>query len=151
MSEFDDLFNRFFGGKRNQKKNKKEEISDFDEAKNDNIKKLIEMLDSMEEVTNSETAKQIDDNLGEPDRVEYYEEKGMFFEKKVWRVFGGEMVKVIISDEPFEVKKNEPTLTLKEQLDEAIKNEDYEIAANIRDAIKKEEKKQKKLQKNLTK
>ena len=75
----------------------------------------------------------------------------MFFEKKVWRVFGGEMVKVIISDEPFEVKKNEPTLTLKEQLDEAIKNEDYEIAANIRDAIKKEEKKQKKLQKNLTK
>lgn len=151
MSEFDDLFNRFFGGKRNQKKNKKEEISDFDEAKNDNIKKLIEMLDSMEEVTNSETAKQIDDNLGEPDRVEYYEEKGMFFEKKVWRVFGGEMVKVIISDEPFEVKKNESTLTLKEQLDEAIKNEDYEIAANIRDAIKKEEKKQKKLQKNLTK
>jgi hypothetical protein len=151
MSEFDDLFNRFFGGKKNQKKNKKEEISDFDEAKNDNIKKLIEMLDSMEEVTNSETAKQIDDNLGEPDRVEYYEEKGMFFEKKVWRVFGGEMVKVIISDEPFEVKKNEPTLTLKEQLDEAIKNEDYEIAANIRDAIKKEEKKQKKLQKNLTK
>lgn len=150
MSEFDDLFNKFFGGKKNKKENDDNESSDFNKAKDDNIKKLIEMISNMEEVTDSHIAGQIDDELGEADRVEYYEEDGVFFEKKTWKVFGGEMVKVIMSDEPFNTKKVEPTLTLQEQLEEAVKNEEYEIAANIRDAIKKEEKKQKKLLKNLT-
>jgi hypothetical protein len=150
MNTFDDLFNQFFGGERNKKNNEGKEPLDFNKAKDENIKKLIDMISNMEEITDSETAGQIDEKLGEADRVEYYEEDGMYFEKKTWKVFGGEMVKVIMSDEPFDVKKEESTLTLQEQLEEAVKNEEYEIAANIRDAIKKEEKKQKKLLKNLT-
>jgi hypothetical protein len=144
---FDDLFNQFFGGKRNKKKTDGDPL-DFHKAKDENIKKLIEMISNMEEITNPETAGQIDEQLGEADRVEYYEEDGMYFEKKTWKVFGGEMVKVLMSDEPFN-KKEEPTLTLQEQLDEAVKNENYEIAAKLRDAIKKEEKKRKKIQKDL--
>lgn len=149
MNTFDDLFNQFFGGERNKKKNEGNEPLDFNKAKDENIKKLIEMISNMEEITDMETAGQIDEQLGEADRVEYYEEDGMYFEKKTWKVVGGEMVKVLMSDEPFN-KKEESTLTLQEQLEQAVKNEEYEIAANIRDAIKKEEKKQKKLLKNLT-
>ena len=149
MNTFDDLFNQFFGGKRNKKNNEGKEPLDFNKAKDENIKKLIEMISNMEEITDMETAGQIDEQLGEADRVEYYEEDGMYFEKKTWKVVGGEMVKVLMSDEPF-VKKEEPTLTLEEQLEEAVKNEEYENAANIRDLIKKEERKQKKLLKNLT-
>lgn len=149
MAKFDDLFNQFFGGERNKKKNEGDEPLDFNKAKDENIKKLIDMISNMEEITDSETADQIYEQLGEADRVEYYEEDGMYFEKKTWKVFGGEMVKIIVSDEPF-VKKKEPTLTLQEQLEEAVKSENYEIAANIRDLIKKEEKKQKKFEKNLT-
>jgi hypothetical protein len=148
MNTFDDLFNQFFGGERNKKKNEGDEPIDFNKAKDENIKKLIEMISNMEEITNPETAGQIDEQLGEADRVEYYEEDGMYFEKKTWKVFGGEMVKVLMSDEPFN-KKEEPTLTLQEQLDEAVKNENYEIAAKLRDAIKKEEKKRKKIEKDL--
>ena len=149
MNTFDDLFNQFFGGERNKKKNEGKDPLDFNKAKDENIKKLIEMISNMEEITDMETAGQIDEQLGEADRVEYYEEDGMYFEKKTWKVVGGEMVKVLMSDEPFD-KKEEPTLTLQEQLEEAVKNEDYENAANIRDLIKKEERKQKKLLKNLT-
>lgn len=149
---FDDLFNQFFGGKRNKKKNDGEKPLDFNKAKDDNIKKLIEMISNMEEVTDSHIAGQIDDELGEPTHVEYYEEDGMYFEKKIWKVFGGEMIKVIMSDEPFvkHVPENkEIESSLQEQLDEAVKNEEYEIAAKLRDAIKKEEKKRKKTQKDL--
>ena len=149
MNTFDDLFNQFFGGERNKKNNEGKEPLDFNKAKDENIKKLIEMISNMEEITDMETAGQIDEQLGEADRVEYYEEDGMYFEKKTWKVVGGEMVKVLMSDEPFG-KKEETTLTLQEKLELAVKNEEYEIAANIRDAIKKEEKKQKKLLKNLT-
>ena len=148
MNTFDDLFNQFFGGKRNKKEKNGDDPLDFHKAKDENIKKLIEMISNMEEITDMETAGQIDEQLGEADRVEYYEEDGMYFEKKTWKVFGGEMVKVLMSDEPFN-KKEEPTLTLEEQLEEAVKNEEYEIAAKLRDAIKKEEKKRKKIQKDL--
>jgi excinuclease UvrABC helicase subunit UvrB len=148
MNTFDDLFDQFFGGKRNKKEKNGDDPLDFHKAKDENIKKLIEMISNMEEITNPETAGQIDEQLGEADRVEYYEEDGMYFEKKTWKVFGGEMVKVLMSDEPFN-KKEEPTLTLEEQLEEAVKNEEYEIAAKLRDAIKKEEKKRKKIQKDL--
>jgi hypothetical protein len=148
MNTFDDLFNQFFGGKRNKKEKNGDDPLNFHKAKDENIKKLIEMISNMEEITNPETAGQIDEQLGEADRVEYYEEDGMYFEKKTWKVFGGEMVKVLMSDEPFD-KKEEPTLTLQEQLEEAVKNENYEIAAKLRDAIKKEEKKRKKIEKDL--
>jgi len=152
MNTFDDLFNQFFGGKRNKKNNEGKEPLDFNKAKDENIKKLIEMISNMEEITDMETAGQIDEQLGEADRVEYYEEDGMYFEKKTWKVVGGEMVKVLMSDEPFDkyVPQNKQSeLTLQEQLEEAVKNEEYEIAAKLRDAIKKEEKKRKKIEKDL--
>lgn len=152
MKNFGDLFNQFFGGKRNKKKND-DESTDFNKSKDENMKKIFDIISSMEDVTGSNIGNDLDEKLGEPNKIEYYEEDGMYFEKKTWDVFGGEMVKVVMSDEPFDkilVEKEEITLSLQEQLEEAVKNEEYEIAANIRDAIKKEEKKQKKLLKNLT-
>jgi len=148
---FDNLFNQFFGGKGNKKKSG-DKSTDFNKANDDDVKNMIDMISNMEEVTGSYIAGQIDDELGEPNKVEYYEKDGIYFEKKTWKVSGGEMIKIIVSDEPFNknVEENkESRLTLQEQLEDAVKNEDYETAAKLRDLIKKEEKKQKKIQKDL--
>ena len=133
-NNFDDLFNEFF--KNNQNKN-------FDEAKNDNIKKLMDMLNDFGHVSDYNSPTDLDAKLGEPDRIERFEEDGFHFEKRIWNVYGGEIVCVAMLDIPLTEK---PTIvkTLDEQLEEAIENEDYEIAANIRDAIKKEKKIKKK-------
>ena len=137
---FDDLFNDFF-----------DKNDDNTNSHEENIEKFIDMITNYDEVDSLTHLNNVIDSLGEANTVEYYEEDGMFFEKRTWEVPGGNMVKIKVSEEPFNTTPEEPSLTLDEQLEEAIKNEDYEIAANIRDAIKKEEKKQKKLQKNLTK
>ena len=48
MNTFDDLFNQFFGGERNKKKNEGKDPLDFNKAKDENIKKLIEMISNMD-------------------------------------------------------------------------------------------------------
>lgn len=138
MGKFDDLFNKFFGRKREEKKEEKNES--FDDAKARNMKGLIDMLSKFEDVTNMAGSNQFDEEMGEPDKIEYYEEDGMYFQKKTWKVFGGEMVKVIASDEPINEESFEKTKSLQEQLEEAVANEDYEKAAFIRDEMAKEKK-----------
>ena len=87
--------------------------------------------------------KQMDTTLGKPDRIETFSDGHLFFEKKIWSTPSGDIVKVIVSDRPFET--NIPTTvkikSLQEQLDEAIANEDYLKAAEIRDLINPPKKK----------
>lgn len=135
-NNFDDLFNEFF-------KNNESENKNFDEAKTDNIKKLMDMLNDFGHVSDYNSPTELDAKLGEPDKVESFEEDGFQFEKRIWYVPGGEIVCVAMLDIPLNEKPTK-VKTLDEQLEEAIENEDYEIAANIRDAIKKEKKIKKK-------
>ncbi len=139
MGKFDELFNKFFGRKKGEKK-QDEKHESFDDAKSKNLKGLIDMLSKFEDVTNIAGSNEFDEEMGEPDKIEYYEEDGMYFQKKTWKVFGGEMVKVIASDEPIEEEPVKNTKSLEEQLEEAVANEDYEKAASIRDEIAKEKK-----------
>lgn len=138
MGKFDDLFNKFFGRKSEEKKEEKNES--FDEAKAKNLKGLIDMLSKFEEISDLGSSKVFDEEMGEPDKIEYYEENGMFFQKKTWKVFGGEMVKIVASDEPIKNDSVKKSKSLEEQLEEAVANEDYEKAAFIRDEMAKEKK-----------
>jgi excinuclease UvrABC helicase subunit UvrB len=131
---FDDLFNDFFGRRKNIKKEDKEkpepENNSIYSSSSNDINRLIDMLSSNET---------IDEKLGEPTNVEYYEEDGMFFERKTWKnVYGGEIIKTAISDQPFNETSKIKTKSLQELLLDAVNNEDYEEAARLRDEINKE-------------
>lgn len=139
--KFDDLFNDFLGKNNKKKILKKDENQEFDAEKEEQIKGLINMLDNIEHVDS------IDEQLGEPNKIESFEEDGFHFEKRTWYAFGGELVKVVMVDIPYTTITQEKPVnsqTLEELLVEAVENEDYEIAANIRDEIKKQKKIKKK-------
>ena len=135
---FDDLFNEFFG-----KKNKSSE--DRFSKMRDEAKKIIEMLGNFRGINNSideDIERMMDQNLGEPDEVINFQDGDLFFEKRIWHTPTGDFVKVIVTDKPLSkekpvVKKSKKVVEkpLQQQLDEAIANEDYEKAAQIRDLM----------------
>jgi hypothetical protein len=142
MENFDDLFNEFLG--------KNEENDEF---LTNEAKKIIDMIDGFKNInpdgiyTGSELDKlddELDNKLGEPDKIEYSTDGEMYFEKRMWYKPLGVIVKTLISDEPLE-----PELPLEKQLQKAIEVEDYELAAELRDKIKKAIAKEKRNAKKL--
>jgi len=117
---FDDLFREFFGG-------------DDDDFQSRN-KKRDDLIKVLTNPFNFENEKEIDNFLGEPDIIENYEDDGMYIKKIIWHTENGDVIKMLVSDVPFEEK--ETKLSLEEQLEEALAKEDYETAAKIRDEIK---------------
>lgn len=147
MENFDDLFNKFFG--------KKKEEDDF---LNKEAKKIIDMIDSFKHIkpdgnyTGDELNKldeELDTQLGEPDDIEYSSDGEMYFEKRMWYKPLGVIIKTLVSDEPFEAINLKPELPLNEQLDIAVNEENYELAAELRDKIKKAVAKEKRRLKKL--
>jgi excinuclease UvrABC helicase subunit UvrB len=138
---FDDLFNEFF--KRN-KINPEDRISD---SLKDEAQKMIKMLQNFNELENIDEAveREMDETLGKPDKIEFYNEGNMFFEKRIWYTPTGDVVKLIATDDPDlltpQIKlspvKQISEKSLTELMNEAIANEDYEKAASIRDEIKR--------------
>ncbi len=128
-NRFDDLFNEFF---KNNKKNSFDDIH----------KKMFDFLSNLNTDDNLENLidTNIGENLGKPDKIEFYNEGDMFFEKRIWHTKNGNFVKAIITDEPTLKTPSLPEKSLQEKLDEAVKNEEFEKAAIIRDLMKKEEK-----------
>ena len=142
MENFDDLFNEFLG--------KNEENDDF---LTNETKKIIDMIESFKNInpdgtyTGAELDKlddELDDKLGEPDNIEYSTDGEMYFEKRMWYKASGVIIKTLISDEPLE---KIPELSLQEQLQKALDVEDYELAAELRDKIKKAIAKEKAMEK----
>lgn len=159
---FDDFFNRFF--RRNKKEEPKQEPkkpernlpirNDLDfikqilkdsqpnsnsEMEKDFAENLMKALSTIKTLSDN-PSEDIDETLGTPDRVEYHEEDGLYIKKSVWLVGGGEMVKMVISDIPFNKEDGSHgkiEKSLEEQLEDALKNEDYETAANLRDELNK--------------
>jgi hypothetical protein len=87
------------------------------------------------------------DELGEPDTIEEIEESGVKFIKKTWHTEDGDYVLMesVQSyngsdiEEVLKTMKNGPfkkrELSLEEELEEAIEDEEYEKAAELRDRI----------------
>lgn len=140
MKTFDELFNDFF--KRNIFKS---ETKRTDELKEE-AKKMIDILNKMNDIEtkmneiDESIEKNIDDNLGKPDKIEFFNENDLFFERRTWHTETGDLIKLIVSDDPTFGKTPKITKTLQQQLDEAIEVEDYEKAAAIRDKMQKKKK-----------
>ena len=116
---FDDLFEDFIGG--------------FNDI-NKETKKLIDLLN---DISDKEIDKEIIDNnielaLGKPDILEKFEKDGFYYTRMTWKKGGGLIIKTIVNDEPDDEK------TLEEKLSDALAEEDYVLAAKIRDLIKKD-------------
>lgn len=101
----------------------------------DEMEKLEKEFEDME--------KQFDDSLGKPDKTEFYDENGLFYEKRIWNTPHGKIEKIIISDDPSLISIPVPEKTLQDKLNEAIESEDYELAAKVRDEISKRKKNKK--------
>jgi len=122
---FDDLYNEFFSDNPNEKKS-----YDKNDARLVSIKNLIESL-------GKNVDKAFENSLGKPDKIEFYNKGEFFFEKRIWYTEDGQIEELIVLEDnsmtiPPPIKK-----TLKEKLDEAIENEEFEKAAAIRDEINK--------------
>ncbi len=123
FEDFDELYERYFG-----KKNKFEE--------NDEMKKMKNLVDKLnfEDITGEESS---EDELGEPNECVTFEENGYTFEKCIWNLEHGTVVKVQMISSPMDTGFiNKPTKkTLDERLAIAIEEERYEDAAKLRDEI----------------
>jgi excinuclease UvrABC helicase subunit UvrB len=85
-----------------------------------------------------------DQNLGEPDEIENFQDGDLFFERRIWNTPTGQIMKLLVSDDPSKFIKQTQTQkvnkkvvekTLEIQLQEAVEAEDFEKAAQIRDLI----------------
>lgn len=115
MNLFSKLFSRLFGKKTNDEKNMGMIISSIYNGsfKSDDIIKL----------------------LGEPKAIKYSKtEDGLYCKDMIWLVNGSEIVTKIISKNRFEEEEIEYDINYELML--AIKNEDFELAAELRDEIK---------------
>ena len=130
-NKFDDLFNEFFGN--NKPKGNNKENKPFSKLFDD-ISDLFNNLNSSLDDLNVSH----DKKLGEPDEVIKYEENGFTFEKKIWNLNNGQMVKVDMISTPFDSVKGK--VSLEKQLELALNEERYEDAAKIRDEIKSSKK-----------
>jgi hypothetical protein len=143
MGNFDDLFDSFLG-KNNEDENENNNL--HNNEVDDRAKKIIDMINSFKNITANgrysgdelnKLDSELDDKLGKPDKIVYTQDGDMYIEKRMWFKEHGVIIKRLIKDEPFDNQETEPELTLEEQLSEAVKNEDYELAASLRDQIKK--------------
>jgi hypothetical protein len=151
-NNFDDLFNEFFGNnKRKRKKINKGIMNNFyDDIKNtlnlnndvDATQDLINKLNSfVEDLNNEDFANPYGEKLGEPDVIENYEKDGLHFEKKIWNLEHGQMIKINMLSTPFESNiKTNNVLSLEKQLELALNEERYEDATKLRDEIKSNKK-----------
>jgi hypothetical protein len=121
---FDELYDDFF--------NKNSKSINKTNTKKDDLFDMLTNLNKLEE--------QIE-KMGKPDKIEFYNENDVFFEKRIWYTENGDIVKLIISDEPFIEIPTIKEKSLQEKLTEAIAEEDYEKAVEIRNEINKNKKK----------
>lgn len=130
MSKFDDLFDEFLNGKSN---NKKDDSADM-------MANLFKKLSNLKNFDKEGMMKELDSSLGEPDEFKNYEENGVYFQKQIWNTKHGQVIKTVISDVPFKPPKTQTKkqrIALEVQLENAVKVENYELAAKLRDRIAK--------------
>lgn len=135
MINFNDLFDDFFKNKKPGKTNIEDEIA-----------KIISSIQNFKMGRLDENfGDEMEKDLGEPDEVSELKGKdGYTYRKFVWNTEMGQFVKIlVIADDQNEVTKRPlrptaKTLSLQEELDEALATEDFEKAILIRDQMKKQ-------------
>ena len=139
MNTFDELFDDFFNKKNeNNKDNKKRKPKTKNEEFGDELSSLMNTLSNFRQITDADEKHEIENDFGDPHKIEFFEEEGLFFKRSVWVVEDGEVVKLEVSDQPFQV---EELKTLEELLQDALDTENYELAAEIWDEMNKYKKK----------
>lgn len=126
-------------------------ITPMDESSLDDIlKNLRNTLGEMEsrgidETSDVKDIKGLVNSFGEPTKVEYSEDNGVYTKKTTWKLNGMEATEVVMSKVPFteNTTKDESLEGLKLSLDTAIEEQEYEEAARLRDLIKTLELKEK--------
>lgn len=126
---FNELFDDFFNDEENKKL----------------VNKIVDLTNLINKLSSSgkmdeEDIKQLDETLGLPDKIEYIEENGVYLEKRIWNTDLGELIEIIVTDKPNLPEPPEYSINVKsleEQLNEAVSEENYELAADLRDKIKK--------------
>jgi excinuclease UvrABC helicase subunit UvrB len=136
MKTFDELYDEFFGGDK-PKKSKKTNKDLNSKNLSEEMLKMIESLSKFREITNPDEQFEIDNEYGPADKVEFFTEDDLFFKRSTWVVEDGEIVKLEVSDAPFQ---EEEIKTLEELLQDALESENYELAAEIRDEMNKNKK-----------
>lgn len=124
---FDDLFNDFF------KRNDKLEQSDYTSKIRDDFRKILETM--MRLTPEKLDEKFIDQNIGEPDKVEKFSDGVFTYEKRTWHTPNGDIVRILATELENSDVIEEPKLSLQEQLDKALETENFEEAARLRDLI----------------
>lgn len=147
MKNFDDLFNDFF--------KRKSSITPI----HNEIKKIIDSLTNYKKTeldvnefgSEEAIANHLGVDLSNPTSTEEHVQDGMKFIKLTWDTPNGRFVKIVVTDvidendsliSPESIEKS-----LEEQLQDAVDNEDFELAIKLRDDINSQ--KEKKLNKNL--
>lgn len=126
---FNELFDDFFNDEENKKL----------------VNKIVDLTNLINKLSiggcmDEEDIKQLDETLGLPDKIEYIEENGVYLEKRIWNTDLGELIEIIVTDKPNLPEPPEYSINVKsleEQLNEAVSEENYELAADLRDKIKK--------------
>ncbi len=131
MSNFDELHDDFLKG---------QDRKPVDE-KTQKVLDIIKIINSIGDDTFLDKNK-IDEKLGKPDKVEYYNEGELFFTKKTWITPIGQIIKTTVSQDDTLIPAPSEK-TLEDKLEEAVLEENYEKAAAIRDEIKKRKRKRK--------
>lgn len=133
MDKFDDLFDAFMNNGDNNKKDENKNLFNdiFDKWSDLNGLDKDLIIDGLNET------------LGKPDKLENYEENGLYYQKQIWNTKHGQVIKTILSDVPLnkeKSKKREFKIPLEVQLETAVSEENYELAAKLRDRISKRDK-----------
>lgn len=137
---FNELFDEFFN--RSSIKNINDQISGIINDMREDTKRISDIIANLKDMSSMDEIieEQLDKSLGKPDKTEFYSENGLFYEKRIWHTPNGDMVKLIVSDDPSLLTPPQESKSLETKLEEALETEDYEKAALIRDEIKKNKK-----------
>jgi hypothetical protein len=133
---FDELFDDFF---------KRHNIKPEDKIEGpmkDDVMKIIDLLSTFNgsEDINPDEEELFDEALGKPDKIEFYNDGNLFFEKRIWYTDKGTLVKLIVNDDPMIPVEPLIKKSLEQQLTEAVDSEEFEKAAAIRDKINSKKK-----------
>ena len=139
MKSFDDLFDEFFNKKSVSNPLHDEIKKIIDSLANFKTPEKKESMNPFEMDTEEKIAKYLGIDMSSPTSVEEVIEDRMKFTKLTWDTPRGKFVKVVVTDVvdgQGVVSTNKSSKSLEEQLQEAVDNEDYELAIKLRDKIK---------------
>jgi len=135
---FNELFGDFF------KRNSINPNDKLTESEKNKAKQLLDLLSRGNDIHNvgDDQEKEMDEKLGKPDKIEFFNEGNTFFERRIWHTPMGDIEKLTFTNDPSLIIALQPT-DLKKQLDDAVENEEFEKACQLRDLINKKKKNKK--------